>query len=87
MSELEKKLRVCAAPDNLIRPAPDLLLAAADQLKRYREALEPFVAYLNEVKFDLDNNGNESPDEQGVGWIYLTNGDFRRARQALEQDQ
>jgi len=43
------------------------------------KALEPFVAHLDEMKFDLDDKGNELPDEQTVGWIYLTNGDFRRA--------
>lgn len=47
------------------------------------EALEPFVDHLNEMKFDLDNNGNELPEDHAVGWVYVTNGDFRRARAAL----
>ncbi len=33
---------------------------------------------------NLDNLGKPLPDDQGVGWIYLTQADFRRARTALE---
>ncbi len=52
---------------------------------RLREALEPFAKYLDTAKFDVDYNGNPLPDEQGMGWVYLTIGDFRRARTALAQ--
>jgi hypothetical protein len=38
------------------------------------------------MKFDLDYNGNPLPDEQAVGWVYVTIGDFRRAR-ALQQEK
>ena len=48
-----------------------------------REALEPFAKHIADMKFDLDNKGNELPDDQAVGWVYVTNGDFRRARAAL----
>jgi hypothetical protein len=61
------------------------LRQAADRLRQYREALEPFVRHLNEMKFDLDNHGNELPGGHAVGWIYVTNDDFRRARTALKE--
>ena len=50
---------------------------------RLESALRPFAEYLDTAKFDLDNNGNPLPDEQGMGWVYLTVGDFRRAKDAL----
>lgn len=48
-----------------------------------REALEPFAKHIDEMKFDLDFKGNKLPDDQAVGCVYVTNGDFRRARAAL----
>jgi hypothetical protein len=64
-------------------------LASADrhraaEVAKLLEALKPFADHLNEMRFDLNNKGEELPDDQAVGWIYLTNGDFRRARTALE---
>lgn len=56
---------------------------AEAQLAEARKALEPFSRHLDEMKFDLDNNGNPLPDDQAVGWVYVTNGDFRAARRAL----
>ena len=44
MSDLEKKLRICARSDNPLTPAPDLLAQAADRLRQYREALEKIAA-------------------------------------------
>lgn len=49
-----------------------------------RKALEPFAGYLTNG-LDLDNKGNPLPDESGVGWVYLTIADFRRAAQALAE--
>ena len=59
------------------------LVEAKAQLAEARKALEPFSRHLDEMKFDLDNNGNPLPDDQAVGWVYVTNGDFRAARRAL----
>ena len=56
---------------------------ANDKLRVANEALEPFVRHLNEMRFDLDHEGNELPGEQTCGCIYLTLADFRRARAAL----
>ena len=65
----------------------DAELAIAEaRVKELEEALKPFARHLDEMKFDLDNHGNELPDEQTVGWVYVTNGDFRRARAALKGD-
>lgn len=50
---------------------------------RLSEALEPFAKYLDMASFDLDNKGSPLPDDQGMGWVYLTIADFRRARAAL----
>lgn len=33
---------------------------------------------------DLDNHWKKIAEQEGVGWIYLTHGDFRRARAALK---
>lgn len=51
------------------------------KLARAVEALGPFASYMNDGG-DLDAHGNPLPDENGVGWVYLTMGDFRRARAA-----
>ncbi|MEV5054630.1 hypothetical protein MRBLRH13_000211 [Agrobacterium radiobacter] len=50
--------------------------------KALEEALKPFAEYMGD-HFDKDNHGKPLPDDLGVGWIYLTHADFRRARQAL----
>ncbi len=52
------------------------------RVKALEEALKPFAEYMGD-HFDKDNHGNPLPDDLGVGWIYLTHADFRRARQAL----
>lgn len=46
-----------------------------------RAGLEPFAQYI-EGGMELDNKGRPLPDDQGLGWIYLTYADFRRARTA-----
>ena len=46
-------------------------------------ALEPFAAYLDTAAWDLNNNGDPLPDDHGMGWVYLTIGNFREARAAL----
>lgn len=59
------------------------LAALKKQIEELTAALEPFARYATESGFGCDNHGNPLPDASGVGWIYLTNGDFRRARAAL----
>ena len=49
-----------------------------------REALKPFAKYTDELNGFLDNHNQPIPDDQGPGWVYVTIGDFRRARQALK---
>lgn len=61
-------------------------IKAEGEVERLREALEPFAKHLDEMRFDIDNNGNPLPDDQAVGWVYVTNGDFRRARAALRRE-
>lgn len=47
------------------------------------KALQPFAAYLDTAAWDLNNNGDPLPDDHGMGWVYLTIGNFREARAAL----
>ncbi|MEQ3644823.1 MAG: hypothetical protein ABNH29_16870 [Paracoccus sp. (in: a-proteobacteria)] len=56
-----------------------------DVVRELVEALEPFARYMHtdEGRMDCDHKGAPFPDHQGVGWIYLTHGHFRRARAAL----
>lgn len=69
--------------------------ATADEIARLRKRVEdleaglrPFGQYLDTASYDLDNAGSPLPDEQGMGWVYLTVGDFRRARSLLsDKDQ
>lgn len=49
------------------------------------EVLEPFAKHLDEMRFDIDHEGNQLPGEQAVGWVYVTNNDFRRARAVLDR--
>jgi hypothetical protein len=42
-------------------------------------ALRPFANYASKGGFGLDYHGKPLPDGEGVGWVYLTYGDFRRA--------
>jgi len=56
---------------------------AADRIEALERALKPFAEYMGDM--DRDNLGNPLPDDAGVGWVYLTQGDFRRARAALEK--
>ena len=59
--------------------------AAEARIAELVKALDPFVGHLNEMKFDLDHEGNELPDKLPCGWVYLTLADFRRARAALKE--
>ena len=54
--------------------------------ERMKAALEPFGAYMHtdDGRVDTDNKGTPLPDDQGVGWVYLNHGHFRRARAALQ---
>ena len=59
------------------------IAASQSEASRLRDALTPFAEYMGDM--DRDNLGNPLPDDAGVGWVYLTQGDFRRARAALEK--
>src|SRR5690606_20408442 len=48
------------------------------KLAAAQKALEPFAEY-GEDYFDKDYNGKPLPDKQGVGWVYLNYGHFRKA--------
>ncbi len=60
----------------------DKLAAANARAERLEAALKPFADYATTDGFGLNHLGEELPDLGGVGWVYLTNGDFRRAREA-----
>lgn len=60
--------------------------ALAREVERLRGALEPFAGYLDTARYDLDNKGNPLPDDEGMGRVYLTVGDFRRARATLTSE-
>jgi hypothetical protein len=62
------------------------LQALTGNIEALEAALRPFAEYASRDGFGLDNNGQEVPASEGVGWIYLTVGDFRRARQALGEN-
>ena len=93
---LRKKADDCAIFDdaedatdlsNIAHEAASALDAAEARIKELEKALEPFAEYLNGAAFDLDDKGNPLPDEQGMGWVYLNVGGFRRARAALQGAQ
>lgn len=65
------------------RMRADLETAEA-RLSEAVEVLKPFGEYLASMPVDLDNEGKPVPDDQGVGWAYLTVGQFRAARQFLD---
>lgn len=67
--------------DRASRALPSTALAARPQ-ERWTEALRPFAEYMTEG-MDCDYDGNLLPDSDGVGWVYLTQGDFRRAKRAF----
>lgn len=59
---------------------------AEAQVRELRAALEPFASYMD-GGHDLNHRGEPLPDDQGVGWVYLTVGDFRRARATLKSTE
>jgi hypothetical protein len=61
------------------------LAAVTAERDKLREALTPFAGYLDTVASDIDNKGKPLPDDQAMGWVYLTVGRFRRAREALKE--
>lgn len=75
-----KELVAKAARATTAESERDELLREKDRLEA---ALEPFAGYYGPHYPDTDNRGVPLPDEDGVGWIYLNVGDFRRARAAL----
>jgi len=80
-----------AWPHRILHEAADALAAKDAAIERLvaerdeaREALKPFAKYTDELNGFLDNHNQPIPDDQGPGWVYVTIGDFRRARQALK---
>lgn len=67
---------------DIIEEANDDKEALETQLAAAEKALEPFAEY-GEDYFDKDYNGKPLPDKQGVGWVYLNYGHFRKARAVL----
>lgn len=67
-----------------VAAANDAVEIAEARLSEAVEVLKPFAEYLNGMPVDLDNKGKPVPDDQGVGWAYLTVGQFRAARQFLD---
>ena len=68
----------------------DALMAAknaeiAALKKEAADVVRPFAEHLDEMKFDRDNNDNPLPDNLAVGWVYVTNGDFRATRSFLDK--
>lgn len=51
-------------------------------VEKLRRALRPFAEYIADGG-DRNYKGEPLPDTEGMGWVYLTIGDFRRARAAL----
>lgn len=82
--ERHAKAKKCWPGDNDFDDAAFALREAASRITELETALRPFAAYMGD-KGDLDNLGQPLPDEQGVGWVYLTMGDFRRARSSLTE--
>ena len=66
--------------------AAALLQAQAARIAELEAGLEPFARHIDEMRFDFDNKGNPRPDDETVGWVYVTNGDFRRARSLLSKE-
>lgn len=60
--------------------------AAESSIKELEKALEPFAKYMGEGG-DKDFLGRPVPDDDCVGWIYLTHADFRRARAVLTKEE
>lgn len=57
-----------------------------ERVRELEAGLRPFVDALEEMRFDRDHRGNPLPDSDTCGWIYVTLGDFRRARALLEPE-
>lgn len=75
IASLENDIRIgCANIDKEIARAN----AAEGRIASLEAALVPFAKYMD-GGMDRDNKGEPLPDERGVGWVYLTVGDFRRA--------
>lgn len=90
-AENERLLHVSKSERLVLKALKEGAEAERDSLRaeneRLREALSPFAEYMqtDEGRLDRDNHGNDLPDNDGVGWVYLTHGDFRAARAALER--
>lgn len=79
-------------PADMIRALPhpteaelDAAALARPVVRALVEALEPFAKYMiaEDGRMDQDHMCRPLPDKQGVGWIYLTYQDFRRAEAAI----
>lgn len=74
------------SPINAAAELASALASQAAEIERLREALKPFADYMAEG-MDRNYDGDPLPDADGVGWVYLTQGDFRRARSALDGEK
>ena len=76
-------------PESLTKLWHDTEADYVAEIDRLRAALKPFAEYMRtpEGRLDEDNHGKPLADEQGVGWVYLTHGDFRRAEAAIKSKE
>lgn len=66
------------------KSAEAALAAERAKVARLVEALKPFADYMADGG-DKNYEGDLLPDTEGMGWVYLTVGDFRRARAAIRE--
>lgn len=71
---------------DLCATAASTLASQAAEIERLREALKPFANHMDDG-MDCNYIGEPLPDADGVGWVYLTHGDLRRARAALNGEK
>lgn len=83
-AELEKVKAECDKWREAFGEMHRQTMRAEAALAEAKKALEPFAKYASENGFGLNHKSEPLPDADGVGWVYLTNGDFRAARRALE---
>jgi hypothetical protein len=58
------------------------------RIAQLEAALKPFADYMQTEhgSMDQDNKGEPLRDDLGVGWIYLTHGNFRKARDSMKEN-
>jgi len=87
--EANARFHALCSPDNIgaLLDTISRLTALEAEIGRLQDALKPFATYLDTAKYDLDNLGRPLPDDLGMGWVYLTVGNFRRARSVLANEE